>query len=66
MKVVVNGKSCEYKGRLNVTRLLAQMGAFPGRVAVVVNGGVVSRNVHGSKFLKNGDMVEILTYAGGG
>jgi thiamine biosynthesis protein ThiS len=66
MKIVVNGTPHSYKGQVKVSAVLREMGATRARVAVVVNGEVVSRTWRGSRVLKNNDRLEILTYASGG
>lgn len=66
MKIVVNGIACSYKSEVTVTTVLKDAGATVGRVAVVVNDEVISREEFDVKSLKDGDRVEILTYAAGG
>lgn len=66
VKIVVNGSSRSYKGRVTVSAVLKQAGAACDRVAVVVNGEIVSRPAFGTRILKNNDKLEILTYAAGG
>lgn len=66
MKIVVNGEPRSYKGKVTVAEVLREMGASRGRVAVVVNGEVVSRAEQGLRVLKNNDSLEVLTYAAGG
>jgi thiamine biosynthesis protein ThiS len=66
VKIVVNGSSRSYKGRVTVSTVLRQAGAACDRVAVVVNGEIVSRPAFGTRVLKNNDKLEILTYAAGG
>ena len=66
MKIIVNGTARSYKGEVTVAAVLKDAGAQVGRVAVVINGEVVSRTEMDSRSLKDGDQVEILTYAAGG
>ncbi|MEI6809597.1 MAG: sulfur carrier protein ThiS [bacterium] len=66
MKIVVNGIARSYKGEVTVFTVLKDVGATVGRVAVVVNDEVVSRAELDMKSLKDGDRLEILTYAAGG
>jgi sulfur carrier protein len=66
MKLVVNGESVEHEGDGKVVSFLAEMHADCDRVAIMVNEEVVRRSEWGSVNLKEGDRVEVLTYAGGG
>lgn len=66
MKIVVNGTSRSYKESANISAVLRDVGATRDRVAVVVNGEVVSRTAFDTFVLKNNDKLEILTYAAGG
>lgn len=66
MKIIVNGTSCSYKGKVTVAAVLRNVGTPRGRVAVVVNGEVVSQTELSSRILRHNDRVEILTYAAGG
>jgi len=65
MKLVVNGEEIEASG-LSLPDLLVQMGASPKRVAVMVNGTVISAAERQAVTLRAGDRIEILTFAAGG
>ena len=65
MQLIVNGDSVEYKGRPRLADLLAEFA--PGRrVAVLVNGNVVTMAQRAEYELYEGDRIEILEFAGGG
>jgi sulfur carrier protein len=64
--VEINGEKKELPDGVSVTELLEQMGIRPGRVVVELNKDVVSKSVHRSTYLKNGDCVEIVHFVGGG
>jgi sulfur carrier protein len=66
MKLVVNGESVAKPDGLTVLGLLRDLGAIQTRVAVVVNDQVVPSERREACVLKDGDRVEILTFAGGG
>ena len=66
MQLTVNGESHEHNGKATVPALIEELQADAERVAVMVNGNVVRRQRFDSMHLKDGDVVEILTFAGGG
>ena len=66
MKLTVNGSPHAHRGNGTVRALLREMKADTDRVAVLVNERVVSRGKFGSAKLTENDVVEVLTYAGGG
>ncbi len=66
MRITVNGEPFELNGDGVLPRLLEQIGAHEERVAVMVNGSVITRNRRSSCLLSEGDTVEVLTFAGGG
>lgn len=66
MVIQVNGEKREVLGGLTVERLLKELGIRPGRVVVELNRDVISRDAHGTIFLKEGDAVEIVQFVGGG
>ena len=66
MKLTVNGKFHEAKDGANISELLAELGMNPQLVAVEVNKQLVTRKYHTETFLKDGDVLEIVTLVGGG
>ncbi len=66
MKLIVNGEPLEMEDSGGVPSLLELLGADGGRVAVMVNDLVVSREAWSTITLAEGDRVEVLTFAGGG
>lgn len=67
MKFIVNGEPFEYGGEPRLPAVLAAYGVAQGaRVAIVVNDDVVPRARHDGIVLREGDRLEILTFAGGG
>lgn len=65
MKLVVNGEEIETSGTF-LADLVVQMGARPDRVAIMVNGEVIAAAQRDAVALKEGDRIEILTFAAGG
>ena len=66
MKLTVNGSPHVHRGNGTVRALLREMEADVQRVAVLVNEEIISRRNFGSARLAENDIVEVLTYAGGG
>ena len=66
MNLVVNGEERSVPDHLTVRQLLEHLGFRPERVAVEVNRAVVKRAEHGTRALKTGDAVEVVSFVGGG
>lgn len=65
MRLIVNGEPCE-TAAASLPALLAELGADPARVAVIVNNRVIPAAERHACALAAGDVVELLTFAGGG
>lgn len=66
MKLVVNGAPKELPAGLTVAALLVTLSIPRERVAVEVNGEVVRRAEHERHLLREGDVVEVVSFVGGG
>lgn len=66
MKLTVNGDRHEVPEGLTITALLAHLGVRTDRVAVEVNQTVLPRAKHPAHLLSEGDVVEVVTFVGGG
>jgi len=66
MRATVNGDSRELPDGLSVADLLRHLGVRAERVAVERNGTVVKRARHPQEKIANGDVLEIVTFVGGG
>lgn len=66
MNVVLNGEPYRLPGPGRLADLLRRIKAPRGRVAVMVNGEVVDSRRIPSVRLREGDRIEVLTFAGGG
>ncbi len=65
MKLKINGE--EYSTEKNtIMQLLGEMGIVPGRVAVEVNLKVIKRADYDNFSLRDGDVIEIVKFVGGG
>ena len=66
MKIHINGEEKEIAQGLSVAGLLDELQIRPARVVVELNRTILSRESHGSTALKDGDMLEIVHFVGGG
>ncbi len=66
MKIILNGERFESKSGGSLTKLLKEAGAVDSQIAILVNDEVVPRNKRSGFKVKDGDSVELLSFAGGG
>ncbi len=66
MDIQLNGDTLTIPPGTTVTALLAAQGLAGRRVAVEVNGAIVSRSQHAEHVLADGDRVEVVHALGGG
>jgi sulfur carrier protein len=66
MRATLNGESVELPEGLTVASLLLRMGVTADRVAVERNGAVVKKAQHASERLGENDVLEVVTFVGGG
>lgn len=64
--ILINGDEKEIATGLNIAGLLDQLQIRPGRVVIELNRTIISREAHESTSLKEGDMLEIVHFVGGG
>jgi thiamine biosynthesis protein ThiS len=64
--IILNGETKKLPGPLTVAELVEHLGFDSRRVAVEVNQELVPRPIHAEKQLAEGDVVEIVTFVGGG
>jgi thiazole synthase len=66
MKLTVNGEELDYSGVPELPALIVAQGADLQRTAAAVNGAVVPKADWPNCSLKDGDVIELLVFAGGG
>ena len=66
MKIHINGEEKEIVDGLNIAALLDELEIRPGRVVVELNRTIISREAQQSASLKEGDVLEIVHFVGGG
>ncbi len=62
----VNGKQVELKERLTLEKFLESNGYALTKVAVELNGKIVSRKEYAATILQDSDVLEIVCFVGGG
>lgn len=65
MKLIINGNETETRAA-TISLLLEELHILPGRVAIEVNRSVIKKTEHPSYLLKDGDLIEIVNFVGGG
>ena len=66
MRATVNGEPMELPDGLTVLALLQHLGVRAERVAVERNGAVVKKALHADERVQPEDVLEIVTFVGGG
>ncbi len=66
MKITVNGTDKEVPVDTNVTELLLYLKILPERISVEINLDVIRREAYDHSHLKDGDLIEIISFFGGG
>ncbi len=66
MQVVINSQTREVGSSMTVADLLRELDTPPERVAVEINGELVTRKRFEATMLNEGDTIEIVTFVGGG
>ncbi len=66
MKLKLNGTDSEFKDGITVGGLLKSLNIEPLRVAVEVNLQIVKKPDYERHILKDGDLIEVVNFVGGG
>lgn len=66
MRITVNGRTEDLDVGLTLAELVRRHELTPERVAVEVNRELVRRADYGGTMLADGDVIEIVTFVGGG
>lgn len=65
MNIRVNGKDIDFKG-LTVSDLVSHYNLKPENIAAEKNGEIVHREKYKNETLKEGDVIELVKFVGGG
>ena len=63
--ICINGEKIE-KAEILLSGYLEENGLNPQRIAVELNGEILPKAQYGNTVLKDGDVVEIVNFVGGG
>jgi thiamine biosynthesis protein ThiS len=66
IRVILNGKRVELDGARTIADLLRSRGLDPRLVAVEHNGEIVPRDRYEECELRDGDVIEVVHFVGGG
>jgi sulfur carrier protein len=66
VRAIINGEPQDLPGGLTVAGLLRHLGVRQSRVAVERNGAVVKRAQHETEPVQDGDVIEVVSFVGGG
>ena len=66
MRLTINGEIKDNIQAKSLKELLEEMGLISGRVAVEVNTQVIKKADYESFIINDGDIVEIVSFVGGG
>lgn len=65
MKITLNGE-IKTVNALTIAELLAEISAPPRGIAVEVNAAIIPKSAHADTALQENDIVEIVSFIGGG
>ena len=66
MKLTINGENVTLEKPTTVSEYLADNGYVPARIAVEINEEILPKAQYETRNLCEGDLVEIVTFMGGG
>jgi len=66
IKVLLNGKNKTVNDKTNLNLLLKELSIESNKVAIEINGVVVSKNDYEKKIIRTNDKIEIVHFIGGG
>jgi sulfur carrier protein len=66
VKIRLNGKSRELEEPMTVSDLIAAEGYRPELIAVEINLAIIPKKDYAATMLSEGDVVEIVSFMGGG
>lgn len=64
--VRVNGEEFPFREGMNVQELLEEMDFDETKIAVEYNGDILPKNDYDKTVLKEGDVLEVVSFVGGG
>lgn len=66
MKITVNGKEEELSESINIDVFVEHFGYDRKKIALEINKEIVTKSMYGSVEISEGDVIEVVTFVGGG
>ena len=66
MKIIINGQSKNFNGPTQLNDVIAQFCKDASRVIAELNGDIIKKPSWNATTVKDGDMVELVSFVGGG
>ncbi|HNV24044.1 MAG TPA: sulfur carrier protein ThiS [Candidatus Omnitrophota bacterium] len=66
MKIILNGKKKVFKNSLTLLKIIQQSCRQPEYVIAEVNGKIIKSPLWGKTTIKNNDIIELVSFVGGG
>jgi thiamine biosynthesis protein ThiS len=66
MRLIVNGEPCDLEDKATISGLLAALELDDRRLGVEVNREIVPKSAYAATLLREGDLIEIVHFVGGG
>ncbi len=65
-KIQLNGRKLELSNKYSIATLLKKYKIDSKKIAVELNGKIISRNKYKTIYIKNKDQIEVVYFIGGG
>ena len=65
-KIQLNGRKISVKQKLSITGLLIKYKIDHKKMAIELNGKIISKNMYKKKIIKESDKIEVVHFIGGG
>ncbi|SHM40995.1 sulfur carrier protein [Anaerosporobacter mobilis DSM 15930] len=64
--IQLNGKEVELEKPITLDKLVMQQGYVITQIAVEKNGEIIPKSTCGEEVVRDGDVIEVVTFVGGG
>lgn len=64
--IQLNGKEVELEKPITLDKLVVQQGYVMTQIAVEKNGEIIPKSTYGEEVVRDGDVIEVVTFVGGG
>jgi sulfur carrier protein len=66
MILIINGERYTFEEDMSIKEMLESFELKSSRIVVELNKKIVSKNDHETTFLRDGDVIEVVQFVGGG